>query len=329
MGCKQSKAVRIQPVGPASVAHDNTDDVEICDSGTQTKDRIKSGNPDDQYEYDIDDQGNKVRKLRKKKKSRSAKSQDSLNSCDTLGDEQSMESDRGFSAGSKKSADSGLGECDEYSHVITEFSHPDEVQKIEQEFGGEREDLDLMVTGKPCQKRLSAKDKSRLEESMIMQALREEGLITKTKTESTGGVSFEIVAKDHAMRPPPRLAKLEKRRKKKKALTEEEIQEKLERAEKRRKRKEQERLEKIKEIDKSDHLAALDSFAKHQQEKVEQTAQKMDQVIDNRERRMKEIRDKIKAKEKHAEEVRRRKLAQVDTSDNLSGADNPAFDQTV
>lgn len=145
MGCKESKAVRVQPVGPASVGHDNTDNVEICDSGTQTKDRIKSGNPDDQYEYDIDDQGNKVRKLRKKKKSRSAKSRDSLNSCDTLGDEQSMESDRGFSAGSKKSADSGLGECDDYGHVITEFSDPNEVQKIEKEFGGERDDLGWLI----------------------------------------------------------------------------------------------------------------------------------------------------------------------------------------
>ena len=70
---------------------------------------------------------------------------------------------------------------------------------------------------------------------MILQSLREEGLITKPKAESAGGISFEIVAKqsDTAIRPPPRLAKL--KQKEKKVLTQEEIQQKLERAEKRRK----------------------------------------------------------------------------------------------
>ena len=77
---------------------------------------------------------------------------------------------------------------------------------------------------------------------MILQKLREEGLISKTNTEKKTGVAFEIVEMNPASTgsklpalPPLKLAKIEKRRKKKRALTEEEIQQKLERAEERRK----------------------------------------------------------------------------------------------
>lgn len=77
---------------------------------------------------------------------------------------------------------------------------------------------------------------------MILQKLREEGLISKTNAEKKSGVSFEIVEMNpsaHGSKlpalPPLKLAKIEKRRKKKRALTEEEIQQKLERAEERRK----------------------------------------------------------------------------------------------
>lgn len=75
-----------------------------------------------------------------------------------------------------------------------------------------------------------------MQEAMILQALREEGLITRSQGQGASGMSFEITSKDlpPLSRPPPRLAKLEKRRKKKKQLTEEEIREKLERAERRK-----------------------------------------------------------------------------------------------
>lgn len=75
-----------------------------------------------------------------------------------------------------------------------------------------------------------------MEESMILQSLREEGLITRPKRESTNFATFEIVAANTLpdIRPPPRLEKLERRRKKKKQLTEDEIKEKLERAERRK-----------------------------------------------------------------------------------------------
>lgn len=83
--------------------------------------------------------------------------------------------------------------------------------------------------------RTSAKDRERMQEAMIMQALREEGLITRPQGQGASGFSFEITAEGAMMkRPPPRLEKLEKRRKKKRALTEDEIREKLERAERRK-----------------------------------------------------------------------------------------------
>jgi len=73
---------------------------------------------------------------------------------------------------------------------------------------------------------------------MIMQSLREEGLITKPQKHTQAGTAFEIIDvanQDGVIRPPPRLAKLERRRKKKKILTEDEIREKLEKAERRKK----------------------------------------------------------------------------------------------
>lgn len=83
--------------------------------------------------------------------------------------------------------------------------------------------------------RTSAKDRERMQEAMIIQALREEGLISRPQAQGASGVSFEITAEGAMMsRPPPRLEKLEKRRKKKRALTEDEIREKLERAESRK-----------------------------------------------------------------------------------------------
>lgn len=74
---------------------------------------------------------------------------------------------------------------------------------------------------------------------MILQKLREEGLISRPSQEKSGGVSFDIVDATTSTKlpalPPLKLAKLEKRRRKKRPLTDEEIQEKLRRAEQRRK----------------------------------------------------------------------------------------------
>lgn len=294
MGCKQSRQVQVQPVGAKEV---NKAKLKKCLS------------ENDPIEYDIDDNTGKKRRKRK------SKSKKSLGSCDSLDDGGSLDSeDRGGSAGSKgskKSDDSGLDLGEENHGFITEYSDPDKVREVEAHFR-ERDGLELGITGTQLATRNSAKDKARLEESMVMQKLRDEGLISKPAAEKSGGMSFEIFEVNSGPKalpalPPLKLAKLEKRRKKKRSLTEEEIKEKLQRAELRRKKKEQARLEKIKELDKADQTAALESFADYQKKKEEQVTQKMESVNDNRERKLRAIKEKAQERERRREEVRRRK----------------------
>nr|KAG5711807.1 hypothetical protein BaRGS_023571 [Batillaria attramentaria] len=149
MGCENSKTVRVQPVGPASVSRDNTNFIEAKTGATQTpevKKRSRNNNnsglrrsdTDATVEYELDEHGNKVSTKKKSKRPRSAKTRDAMGSCDTLDDTRSLGSDRGFSASSKQSADSGLGE--DYAHVITEYSHEEQVRRVENSFVP-REDL--------------------------------------------------------------------------------------------------------------------------------------------------------------------------------------------
>ncbi|XP_076439920.1 uncharacterized protein LOC143279699 [Babylonia areolata] len=331
MGCENSKTVRVQPVGPASVSRDNTKMVEGKEGATQTpevqhrtpnsngKTPRRGSSMKSAHELQLDDQGNKVKKLRKKG-SRSPNSKDLMGSCDSLEDTRSLDSDRGFSATSKQSADSGLGE--EYSHVITEFSEQDKVKEVESSFRP-RDDLELAITGTTVGTKNSAKDRARLEEAQVMQNLREEGLISKPKAQATGGMCFEIVDArgDGQTRPPPRLEKLalERSRKKKRAVTEDEIREKLERAERRRKKKEQERLEKLRDMERTDALAALENFAQYQKSKEETLAQRMDQAQDNKERQQRELREKQERRRRHAEEVRKRKALAKETGSSQDG----------
>ncbi|CAC5410932.1 unnamed protein product [Mytilus coruscus] len=285
MGCKQSKlAGRIQPVGPASVKTDNSK---------------RNGR-----EFDIDHKSGK--KIRKSKSQNSKQFGSSV----SLDDDRSIaDSDRGFSATSKlskKSGDSGL-EAD-YAFVITEDSDPDKVQQIEQEFC-QNENLELTLNGTQCPVRTSAKDRERMEEAMILQSLREEGLITKQQKVSTNYATFEIVAADTTgdIRPPPRLEKLERRRKKKKILTEEEIKEKLERAERRKRKKEEERLNKIKDLEKSNTNNCLELFMVSQKQKEETVNKKLDTAAENKEKKLRELREKQLERERRAERVRQRK----------------------
>jgi len=290
MGCKNSKgASRIQPVGPAEIKRDNR--------------RLRKTKSEMDAEV-----GNNNKNSEKVKRSKSGKSNRN-GSCVSLDGDRSIEdSDRGFSASSKNSKqsdDSGLGE--EYATVITEYSDPNVVQEIEEDFT-ERDGLDLAISGKACSVRTSAKDKERLQETMILQALREEGLIARPHGQGASGMSFDIVADTSPVkRPPPRLEKLEKRRKKKKPLTEEEIEEKLKRAERRKRKREQERLEKIKELEKTKTNDVLEAFAQMQKEKESQVYQKIDTVSDNREKRLREKQEKLKERERRAEMVRKRK----------------------
>ena len=60
---------------------------------------------------------------------------------------------------------------------------------------------------------------------------------------------------------------------------------------------------------KSDVQNALDSFAQAQTQKDEEEQTKQDIAAENRERRLREMRDKLRAKQERVEAARRRKLA--------------------
>merc|ERR1712154_460135 len=91
-------------------------------------------------EYELDEQGNKVPRKRSRNGRRSAgknRQRSREPSSLSLDDERSLDGDRGFSATSKASADSGLGgdghDADELATlgIITEYSNADEVKRVE------------------------------------------------------------------------------------------------------------------------------------------------------------------------------------------------------
>ena len=95
-------------------------------------------------------------------------------------------------------------------------------------------------------------------------------------------------------------------------------------------------MTRIKELEKSDALAALENFETYMKEKDQQVTQKIDVAKDNREKKLQEVREKMKERERRAAEVRRRKqqaleqgLVNSGVIDNQKeypeGVDNPAF----
>lgn len=131
MGCKQSSTIKVQPVGLTLAKQDNTNAKVGKEGSTQTpilgrKNLSRESTVD---EYELDSQGNKV----KRKKNRMKNSSDNLGSSDSLNDDRSLDGDRGFSATSKASADSGLG-GDEYGKIITEYSNEEDVKRVEENF---------------------------------------------------------------------------------------------------------------------------------------------------------------------------------------------------
>ena len=152
MGCKHSTTIKVQPVGQSSVKRDNTGAVVGKEGSTQTPTLGKKGlsSRESTVEFELDQHGNKVRRKKPRFKSSTGKdSRDNLGSSLSLDDERSMDGDRGFSATSKASADSGLGGDaggDEYAYaralgtVVTEYSDEAEVRKVEGSFI-ERDDL--------------------------------------------------------------------------------------------------------------------------------------------------------------------------------------------
>ena len=98
----------------------------------------------------------------------------------------------------------------------------------------------MNLVGTAVPRRQSANDRERQQEADILRNLRSEGLIQRPMSRAQGGLRFEIVEdtsqKLMPLRPPVRLAKLEKRQKKhKRTLTSEDIEAKLEKAELRKK----------------------------------------------------------------------------------------------
>jgi len=86
-------------------------------------------------------------------------------------------------------------------------------------------------------------------------------------------------------------------------------------------RKEQARLDKIKHLDTSDQTAALESFQDYKKKKEEEASQKMESVLSNKEKRLREIKEKQLDKERRREEVRRRKseLKEIEAMQSANG----------
>jgi len=172
---------------------------------------------------------------------------------------------------------------------------------------------------------LSSKSEQRVEEKQLLETLHEEGLIQRPIGRGAFSVSFEVMSEFDATvrRPPPRLAKLECRKKRKKPLTADEIKQKLDQAELRRKEVEQQRLDKIHSLHRADLLPAIEST---QRQEGEQGAgdgkSKAELVAENRERKLREKLERLKAKEAHAEAVRQRKLAVLMSTMTDDGADD-------
>jgi vacuolar-type H+-ATPase subunit I/STV1 len=79
---------------------------------------------------------------------------------------------------------------------------------------------------------------------------------------------------------------------------------------------EKEKLARISHLDKdkSQVQTAINTVVEQQKQAAEDQLQKVDVVTDNREKRLRELQEKMRAKEAHAAEVRRRKSLRVMTA---------------
>ncbi|XP_018008273.1 uncharacterized protein LOC108665974 [Hyalella azteca] len=220
------------------------------------------------------------------------------------------------SACSGESSDSGISDPgEEYAFVITENSPPEVVKKVEEAFIPV-ENLNLIITGKACPRLLSGYQQTRVEEAAILESLRQEGFIATSKSKSAGGISFEVVEaapgtvsvgsiKPENLVPIPAVRKMEARRARfgPGDRTQEELEERWSGAEQRRQAELDARKEK---------MAELIRKTEGEKEKMEQLAKrhetKTETAIANREVHLKELRDKLKAKNQHAQHVKLKKL---------------------
>ncbi|XP_076373163.1 uncharacterized protein LOC143258005 [Tachypleus tridentatus] len=216
---------------------------------------------------------------------------------------------------SSVSCDSGVFELDdEYAFVITEHSTLEKVKAVEREFTPVQ-NLELIVEGKACPKKLNFKERDKMENEAILEKLREEGLVLKTESRAAGGIRFDIVSEEEARKPanspmvrrlpPMKLQNRDRQRSKRKDLTTDEINEKLEKANERKKQKEEERLRKLTTQQKIDEITS--AVAHQVEEKKQKQDEKMEAVIKGREKYLRELQEKSKAQEEKARKVRQRK----------------------
>ncbi|GIY74651.1 uncharacterized protein CDAR_532751 [Caerostris darwini] len=212
------------------------------------------------------------------------------------------------SKSSSSSWDSGVCELEEeYSYVITENSDPRKVREVDNGFIP-KEDLELVVEGKACPARLSARDRDLLQQQTILEVLREEGLIVRPPSKAVGGIRFELVSAQSSFSDQfPSTLKLPPivlQKKKKLELTHEEILQKLIQAEERRKKRTEEKLSKIATKDRQEIQTIAEKQAEINRQKLEK---KLQIKTESREKYLNEVQEKLKAREQHAKKVRERK----------------------
>ncbi|XP_071537609.1 uncharacterized protein [Panulirus ornatus] len=222
------------------------------------------------------------------------------------------------SAKSVDSSDSGIYDLDDdYSFVITENSPPELVRRVEAEFTP-IENLDLTVTGKQCPRLLSGYQKARQEEASILASLREEGFIATSRQKSGGGVAFDIIeatpetesAGSSKFKPKdflPRGTKqhLETQRNKfnLRDLTHADVNMKMHLASERRQAELDTKKEKMAALYKKEN-----SEEKKRQALRDKLVQQKDAALEKREAHLKELRDKLQAKNKKIQHVKLKKL---------------------
>lgn len=222
-----------------------------------------------------------------------------------------------------QSPDSGIHELyEEYAEVITEFSAPERIRIVELEFIPVK-DIELVVEGKQCPRRLSGKDRERHEQEVIINKLRTEGLVLRPESKASGGVAFELVSSSAAADPqsamnpvrqlPPLLQKRKKKNKEETPpdVTEDSIRDKLEKATQRKKKREQEKIKKMKTV--KEHSTPPRKPV--EEPKMLKHNLKMAVSVESREQKLQEKVQKLKERDIHAKEVRRKKLIRGDAQD--------------
>ncbi|CAL4068927.1 unnamed protein product [Meganyctiphanes norvegica] len=222
------------------------------------------------------------------------------------------------SASSRDSADSGIYDLDEdYSFVITENSPAELIKRVEDEFCYV-ENLDLTITGKQCPRMLSGYQKARADEESILEGLRAEGFLASSRQKSNGGVSFDIIEatpqtqsagssqfqpkdflpeshKNHLDRVRDRFT-LHNR-------SSADVNRKLHLADERRKDALEAKTDKMLEISKH-----RQGRPKPEEVLKEKQTRKIDQAMEKREAHLKELRDKLHAKNQKVQQVKLKKL---------------------